>query len=392
MLCGFLAVYILLLIKNQYFKKENFDKTDYLWSGIILLDPFLNLSMHEGRMDLMALVFMLLSIYYYLKTIESKSTKHYMLIGFFTGLAVLTTPRVGFISVALFITMLLNWHQHKIKIQEIAIMAIPFIFLVGIWIYNCGGIFTYLNIWGSGFDASDGGNKSMNYLFSNLYIPRHEYVLISIVIIFIIWGIVKKTAFFNFHIIQISLFSILLFYILVKDWGPYSVFIILFYYMIFMHLYYKTISRYKYIFIIVLLLFNSLFGGLKATQTMMSAKERDQKIAAEFVKNNIPKGSRIIGDATYYYAAIQNNCKYQYIDKYGTLENRERKLNEIFKYQYIIISDIEKRRCESIFTYFAKHKNLKLIARLNLTIPSRIPFISNFDEKTYSSSIYKVIE
>lgn len=392
LLCGFAVVFIVLLLKNQFFKQDKFEKFDWLWLILIFLDPFFNLCLHEGRMDLMALLFMLSGIYFYIKSLESKQFIHYVLVGFFVGLAMLTTPRVGFIGLALAIVIIGNLFQKKIGWREIGLMIIPFLLLFSLWINYCGGFIQYLSIWGNGFDSSGGGNNIFNYIFPILYIPRHEYLLIFFVAIFLVWGFIAKISFLKNSLIQISFLSILLFYVLVKDWGPYSIFILFFYYLIFIYLYDKIISKYKLYFLVILIFFNAVFFGLKVYQTILGSNVRNPIVASDFIKKHIPQGSKVIGDATYYYAVVQNNCKYQYIDKYGTLKKREQVLRENFGYQYVIVSDIEKNRYLKVFDYFAQKQTLKPIARLSLPIPDRVPFISSFDEKAYSCTIYKVVK
>jgi hypothetical protein len=185
--------------------------------------------------------------------------------------------------------------------------------------------------------------------------------------------------------------SMVLFYILIKDWGPYSVFIIPFYYLLLMGFQVQETRLIHKVFFLVLLTFNLGYFGLKATQTILSAPERNPKLAYDFVRQYIPKGSKVIGDATYYYAVVQNGSSYEYIDKYATLTRREELLRTKYKYQYVMVSDIEKARYVSTFQYFSQKSPLKWIARLDIKPSRQVPFLSAFDAKTYGCSLYKVM-
>jgi hypothetical protein len=126
--------------------------------------------------------------------------------------------------------------------------------------------------------------------------------------------------------------------------------------------------------------------------TLSTINARSQTLALNFVKKHIPKGSKVIGDATYYYAVVQNGSTYEYIDKYGTLENRELVLRTKYHYKYIIVSDIEKDRYLDAFKYFNAKSKLKLLATLDLPQVKKVFLLSGFDSRTYSCKLYKVVD
>jgi 4-amino-4-deoxy-L-arabinose transferase-like glycosyltransferase len=392
MLFGLGTIAIILRIKNQVLNEKQFVKKDMLWALLLLTDPFLNLSMHEGRMDLVALFFVLLGIFFFTVAVQKQQKGYFVLVGICMALGLLTTPRVGFIVLAFAGVGCYLWLHNKIDWKAVVRMKFPAMILYGSWINSCGGFRKFIEIYFGAFDNSNTQNTITNYLFSNLYVPKHEYVLIATVLLVIGISRVKTNPFFNHFVCWIALSSVVLFYLLIKDWGPYSVFILPFYYLLLMGFQQQETTKWIHTVILtVLLTFNLGYFGLKAIQTILSAPERNPKLAYDFVRQYIPKGSKVIGDATYYYAVVQNGSSYEYIDKYATLTLREESLRTKYKYQYVMVSDIEKARYVSTFQYFSQKSPLKLIAKLDLKPSRQVPFLSAFDAKTYGCSLYKVM-
>jgi hypothetical protein len=143
--------------------------------------------------------------------------------------------------------------------------------------------------------------------------------------------------------------------------------------------------------IVVLIICNISYWSLKGVYIFKTLEARNEQTAIDFIKKHIPQGSRIIGDAQYYYIAKANNCKFEYIDKYGSIENRYLAQSKTFDYQYIIISEQEANRCIYALNFY-KNKD-QLIEVANLTYPEvKIPLISNFDAKGYACKVYKRVK
>lgn len=97
------------IIVVYFLAKRIFDQKTGLLSALFLGVSFMH-SMHSQfvRMDIMALFFILLSIYYSLAILESKNTKSYILAGLFGGASIASKYTSGLIVVVIFIVHLLS--------------------------------------------------------------------------------------------------------------------------------------------------------------------------------------------------------------------------------------------------------------------------------------------
>lgn len=105
----------------------------------------------------------------------------------------------------------------------------------------------------------------------------------------------------------ISLIAIIAFYLIVLDWGPYSTFVIPFYYILIFYSWslipsIKGLNVLYSLPVFFVLVFNLSYSVIKADQVLVSRKVRDPKVADTFIRENIPPGSRVVGDALYFYS------------------------------------------------------------------------------------------
>jgi hypothetical protein len=130
-------------------------------------------------------------------------------------------------------------------------------------------------------------------------------------------------------------------------------------------------------------------------------QQRDFAIADEFVKENIPKGSKVIGEPMFYYSVIKAGSDYQYMDLYNTLQERERLLREVYNYDYLIVTDHIEWRKSQIPNYFRSHQKLELIDSLRIPKNSFAQYfttsflgkhISDVERKGYNCKLYRVKE
>ena len=201
--------------------------------GLLLIyDPFYFRSMREGRMDLMALSFILAAVFFLLKKQQSsKKTiviKNVFISGIMAALAILTTPRAGFLYIGLgCIWTYLLILSFKEVILQILIWIIPIILLYSVWIiYAYGGFEEFYLFYR---DLSVKYTQSGNFYIT---IQKNQYILIPLSSLSIVIGLIKyKVAYFTPFIIC-NFVSIISFYLIVQDPGPYSVFILPYYYLL----------------------------------------------------------------------------------------------------------------------------------------------------------------
>lgn len=390
-----------LLVVYWFWKKNKENNFRAIWVLILLLDPFFNLCLHEARMDLTATLLLLL-------TFDSFSKPTYFNIckgSFFGGLALLTTLRSAFMGFGLGILLILSVYnaQKSILITlkkcllSLSIVFIIYVFWILIAFGNFKIFFDYF-LTKSTFNDYESSLAGW-FVGGTLYIPKHQYLLLFLVLITISIALYQQKKYF-FREKEIFIFVVLIvsFHILVKDYGQYSIFILCFYYLLLIR--FVSLIKGKIISYLVLFLlfsFNLSYFILKNTQVFLHYSQRNPEIALQFIQKNIPKNSKVIGESLYMYAVRGAGSDYQLIEMYGTLENRERKQREIFKYQYLIVTkQSEWRFKNTIDYYFLKKPKLKKKAVLNIPIDDFYKKIMQFlplsqnENDGYNATIYEI--
>ncbi|HEY8400457.1 MAG TPA: glycosyltransferase family 39 protein [Cytophagaceae bacterium] len=398
LLFGFFTIALFYKILTIITENRYQSSTLLVFTLAFALDPFLNLSMHEGRMDITSLFFILGAFYFILKRPLSEiPNKDFVLSGICIALSILTTPRAIVIIAGLFLVFVCQLILQK-KWKSLLAWVMPVLVFYLIWVfYAFGGIADFINYYKELNEGKYAAN--VGFVGGRFYIPRHEYLLIIISILAFLFSLIKMGVRVITPRIIAYFVTIILYYIVVLDWGPYSVFILPLYYLILFESFSKVTLKVNLVFyaIIVLLLFNSSFWIIKNVQIISDIERRDYKMAEQWVSANIPPGSRVIGDPVYYYSVVRTGSEFQYYDKYNTLEYREQKHREEYDYDYMIISEQFLQTNQEAITYYTKASELEKIAEIrtrpshltdainNLKIVSGSPF-------GYNAIIYKRVK
>ncbi|MEN7546517.1 hypothetical protein AAG747_01270 [Rapidithrix thailandica] len=167
----------------------------------------------------------------------------------------------------------------------------------------------------------------------------------------------------------------------------------------------KTLGPKFYITLLIsgLGLFNFSYYVLKNLQIYSSREQRNPHVSQDFIRQNIPAGSFVVGEPMYYYAVTQAGSQFQFMDWYADLEVREQRQRELFDYDYLIITDHMLSRNKRVIHYYLQHAKLEEIARLELPQSAfnkkistfsllGIPILSNTERYGYSCTLYKRIK
>jgi hypothetical protein len=126
---------------------------------------------------------------------------------------------------------------------------------------------------------------------------------------------------------------------------------------------------------------------------------RNSQTAENFVRQHIPQGSKVVGEAMYYYAVRANKCAYQMFEVYEDLPTRERIQREKFGYQYIIVTAHSTWRHKEVVEYYLKQNpkarkiaSLKFVPSPTVLWLSRLARLSQTENAGYSADIYRVFE
>ncbi len=200
------------------------------FTALLSLDPYYYRCMHEGRMDLTASAFMLFSIHILigLTTGRRQAWRQYALSGLFAGLALLTTPRIGFMAPAVAAV----WAFHLAKkgwrtsLVQGAVWLLPILVPYLLWVaYAFGGpagMFRY-------YQAQAGYLQLTGFY---LYLQKNQYVLIPLVLACSAMAMKQQGKAYFGPLNTVSWLGIVFFYLIVKDPGPYAAMITPFYYIL----------------------------------------------------------------------------------------------------------------------------------------------------------------
>ncbi|MDW7690299.1 glycosyltransferase family 39 protein [Flammeovirgaceae bacterium SG7u.111] len=224
-LSGMLVLWLTMKLFQSKTEKKG---RGFLVFALMAIDPFYLRCTHEGRNDLTTIAFLLGSLWLFLrftqkeKSDEEKSWLPILFSGLLTGLAVLTTPRIGI----LFFGYGLLWLQFFFRNKKRSISAFA-LWLVPILIpYLAWYLYAFEN-WEHFISFYT--QKMVGYTRLGehpYYIPKQQYPLILAGFASMLIGMLRLKKDFFHPLIIFSIVSVILFYLLVYDNGPYAVFIV----------------------------------------------------------------------------------------------------------------------------------------------------------------------
>jgi len=360
-----LCIYIASLILKKY-KLSNKDL--FFFITIYLFDVMFVMNSHSGRMDGVALLFVL--IFHYLVLNYNKNYWNLPLSGVAFAISILTTPRSVFfmLPIIFYFGFVLMLHLKKDKnYLRLLSWAIPPIILYLFWIFiKFGSIQSYFDYYLQKRTTEHGSDSYLEtFIQFSPYIFKFQiplFVVTTLSIILLIFSKAKKHFF-----IFISLANIFIFYGFILDTGMYSIFILPFYYLIiFLSFNINPINnKLKYSIYIFLLLFNLSTFVIKNTGIVLDLKLRDYKRLNSIVNQNIPKNSRVIGNEVYFYTVIQNNCDFQTIERGGNWLDRYDYQAKVFDFDYLILNEQFIEDHKGIFSIYHVDE-MEVIQRIKL--------------------------
>ncbi|MCF4102167.1 glycosyltransferase family 39 protein [Gillisia sp. M10.2A] len=406
LIASFCCIFIFYKILSLYLTKRNLV---YLITAAFALDSLFNSNMHTGRMDSLALFFALSSIYIYLKTIQQNNYKNKVkLIAFsFSGLlfslALLTTPRIGILLLALAIMQFIQLIKvFSIKnVTRLLVFWSTILITYIIWIFYAFGSIEGLLSYYSEFTE---------YVSSGLFFPKQQIPLVIITFLAFIAGAVVNYNKYLSKPVVLSTLSVLCFYFLVSDRGQYSVIIAPFQYLLIgmtvvLLLSYlrRESSAFKkllyYSPLALILIYNLAFFSLKGLTLYIAHETRNPEYVTSFMKSQLTPDSKVVGDEAYYYAVKHAGGDFQYISIFKNVTEREHYQRMVYDYDYIAWSDKLQREHPYILDTYRKNSKLIEIARFNHYQNKDMPLVTLFltslnvpVKRSYSGTLYKRIK
>jgi len=368
-----------------------------LSSAIYLLD-ILNLrNSDSGRMEFVALLFVLLAYYLFFKYKEQNISS--IIVSILLTLALLTTPRVAVIVLPIAIWLLyrlIKTHDWKVIVLYIAIPVGSYISWI---IFDYGSIYSFVDYL---FNAKNGGpnpNSSSvsNFVGGNFSVEWYHIPLLILYAFTLIYSLISKIH----NAKWLYVFPVILFFVLVNDTGMYGVYFLPFVFLFIAETNIKSDKKYlsrivKYAAILMLLI-NSSAYIFKLTTTLSSISQRDEIQSERYIASVIPEGSIVISDYAHYYAVVNNNCVF----KTERLEGKSYQcsINELkmkCKPEYIVIGNNETKANETYMNNF----KCKLIGQYKTTSSENTLYdiirkigserLNTFLDLSYSCNIYEI--
>ena len=378
---NFLFSLFTVLILGKILDKLNVSKgLNYFIQLLLLTDALFISNSHSGRMEFVALSFVIAAYWFYLSKEKSDMVRAVAISTLLT-LAVLTTPRAAVICISIAVAQFVNLIRTR-EWKSITMYIIIPIFLLGIWIYVVYGSLTEM-IESYAESSGSGQSTAGRFMGGNWLIYKFHYPMIMLALLSLFFIIKNKKA----KNIIIYFIPILLYYSLVFDTGKYGVLILPFYMIIiargFVYIYDNCRKSYKVLCVALLAIcffINCSIFVFKAVSIIATQEQRNPQQAATWIKHNIPYGSKVAGDYPYYYAAKENGCQYRRITRdlvkdedilkdllvnykpdYFILEKRNKRIKELpyFSSPFIVVqSTLESPTHENgTLDYFLKLLN-----------------------------------
>ncbi|TAF67395.1 MAG: hypothetical protein EAZ55_03505 [Cytophagales bacterium] len=361
--------------------------------GILLLtDPFLSFTSGEGRMEWLAV-----ALYWAGLGCFFFSKKYYWSLLFFL-LALLTTPRIIVLLLPIF--FFICWKVYKAP-QSWVVWGIGLLFvMLGLysWIWFAFGSYeAFWQYYASRYAINEISWRSR--LGGNGYVPPQSRILIGLSICFLalqlLLLILKKVQLQLQPFHGLSILSLVIFYVVLYDFGPYSALVLGFWYLLLLVPFTNKIPFLHSLFIGLLLFHNLSYFSLKQIQILSSMAAKDPEQATLFVKKHVPTGSRVVGEPIYYYAVKQSGSDYQYTNIYGDLRITEYRQRTEWQYDYYIVTEQARWRYRDTVNYYLGQAKFEKVAVLSFQRSSWAKWIdswnllSTVDKEGYSATLYR---
>lgn len=228
LIAGFLVIIASIRLLSIQVKST---KVLCLFGVALSLDPFLNRSMHEGRMDLVALLFILIASYHFLQFVKKTTYIRIVWAALFSLLALLTTPRTGFFFTA-WAVMWIIWIVRSWRVFLKSALICFGIVVIGYltWIYYAFGSISHMIEYYGQYLMFTRLNEAKTSIM------KQQYPLILLGVLSFIVGVLRYKWAYLHTTTLIAILSVITFYMMVFDQGPYAVFIVPSYYLLIFHL------------------------------------------------------------------------------------------------------------------------------------------------------------
>lgn len=397
LLFGILSVFVFKKILVSHYRIKAYIAN--ILTILLLIQSTYHSSLHSGRMDLVALFFVLCGYFLFLNKKENYSYA----VGVLFSLALLTTPRVAVLLIGVPIYLILNILKSRFSKDSILNtlkIGVTFFFVYSIWFfYAFGSISNFISYY-SDLTNYVGGSKSFP-------VVMYPILLLGILPTILLFFIKKPNNFLYNPQIFIPIVSILGFHLLVSITSVlYFAMIIPFYLFLFSYsirhtkmLYELNILKFK-INVTATLLYSiltvfSIILVIKIGIVYSTFSDRSPNDIYNFIERETEQNASVIADYKYGYAAKLNDLNF--ISSEYNVETKEQKIKFLEfvankEIEYLIISDVKSNKTEFL-TALIDVGNFKKVSEFkssrNQLLQKIIKIVPMKFEDNYNGTLYK---
>ena len=368
LLSGIGCIYISMRIMNSFGVSKNWI---HIFASLLALDTVFNQSMRSGRMDTLALFFVL-TAYYIMFTYGYAGRKNiviYLVYGvsaLIAAAALLTTPRTGYLL--LFFPL---FHAYRSYRERKLSHLIRFTFWATVlastyyvWLlYAFGDIGSMLNYYK--------GIHAEQYIGGNFHINIWNLPLLIIFCLCCVLIILCNNNKKYVILLTWCIMNTLLYFSLVANPAVenYMAFCIPFIYMLIIFVLNNVSMRKWFVVccISILFLINITIFGIRSTICVVRADQRDSGIIDEIMAEYIPEGSRVLGDNVYFYSVRKNGGQFRSVANPGKRRSVEVEMEyygKKYNFDYMILND-KNWKSNEVFNGFCKEFSFEVVKVIN---------------------------
>lgn len=361
---------------------------------LFLLDPLNISNSHSGRNDFTAIALFLASFWMYKK--KYFGLRYVMAISLLLTLAYLTTPRIAVVATPLALVVFINLIRSKNYLSASFYVCIPIIIISSWLTISYGSPITFFEHITHSSSNDSRGASSTYFLCGGFHIAFYHYIPLLLSLINTAICFVKK----KYKTGVLLFLPIILYYMLITDFGGYSMFITSFFYISIGLLMLNTekTKNIKYLAkgaVILILLTNISIFIFKSATIFLTLNTRDETKVELWMKEHLPKGSKVASNFEYYYAIIHSGSDFKRLWREGySAETTRHDILTNYHPDYIMVKDfrfkyenefITGMKLEKIASYHPEdtenHSFKSLLKTLHLDLISM----------TYAGTLYKVV-
>ena len=365
-LLNFLAGIVCVFLFIKLFERlsgETWTAANKAMFALLLLSDYTFLQdMHSGRMDLLALMFVLAGLVQ-AHTAAQRIWLRFLLSGVLIAVGLLTSPRVYFLAVPYYSYLLYLYFKtgRKELLGGIACAACAACVLYLGWIeLKLGGIkgyMDYINAPATVFDNAAGG-----FFMPNTNIMAHQWVAYALLFLLLALAVWKNRALLVRPEVSTGLATIVLFLLLGGGSVIYMSLISGFIYMVAMNLG-SRLTVWGNRVIVLLLIINLGLAGYKYFVVLRNYNGRSPQKLGSWMHTLISPGARVVADDKYYYAVIGNGGQFQYYTRGGTENERITYHTDTWKADYLLVEDT----ATNLFRAYRNYAKLQLLGEYKPT-------------------------